>query len=84
MGAVVDSADTSELRHLFERGRALGAQDSIAEALWLAQASQGAMEDAHDLLKEYISQWRRELSAADWSLRSVTRADRFWLQSTIP
>ena len=77
MGSLVERADTVELRRLYESGRALGAQDSIAEALWLAYTSQGATEEAHYLLKNYMS-LRREQSSADWSLRSITATDPYW------
>jgi hypothetical protein len=77
--SVVPASDLTELRTLYERGRSLGAQDSIMEALWLAYVSQGATAEAHHLLMDYMSRRRREQAAPDWSLRSITSKDSYWL-----
>lgn len=81
LGASVEGSEVADLRRLYECGRSLGAQDSIVEALWLAYVSQGATEEAQQLLTDYMSQRRREQNAADWSLRSVTCTDPYWLCS---
>ncbi|HET7159195.1 MAG TPA: hypothetical protein VFI62_09375, partial [Burkholderiales bacterium] len=49
MGCTIERSDLMELRRLYDCGCALGAQDSIAEALWLPYTSQGAADEAHNL-----------------------------------
>lgn len=81
IGSAITGSDVMELRRLYECGRSLGAQDSIVEALWLAYVSRGATDEAHHVLRDYMSKRRREQNAAYWSLRSVTYTDPYWPRS---
>ena len=68
------------LRTLYERGRALGGQDSIVEMLWCAEVLAGREEAASLLLRDYLSLHRRETSKPEWQLQHTTAADPAWDQ----
>jgi tetratricopeptide (TPR) repeat protein len=68
----------SKLKDLYGRGRHLGAQDSVVEALWLAEVSAGRAGSASNLLCDYLSVRRRESRAPEWALRSTTASDPVW------
>ena len=70
----------ARLRELYERGRALGGQDTIVELLWCADVVGGREQEASNLLGDYLGIYRRERLQAEWSLRHTTAADAAWLQ----
>jgi len=65
--------DLRELKSLYDLGGRLGGQDSIVEALWLANRESGS-----ELLAGYLLTRRRELSPPEPSLRMTTQQDGFW------
>jgi Predicted ATPase len=69
---------TDRLRELHERGRALGAQDTIVEMLWCAKVMDGDTAGASELLHSYLTEFRREDHPIEWSLRMTTAADEIW------
>ena len=72
------TGELTSLESLYERGRTLGGQDSIVEALWCARIMSGDVPGASGLLHDYLTLHRREISEPDWSLRFVTGADDAW------
>jgi DNA-binding SARP family transcriptional activator len=71
-----------KLNDLYLRGRHLGAQDTVVEALWLAKLMAGRADAASNLLRDYLAFRRRELRAPVWTLRSTTASDPAWYAST--
>jgi hypothetical protein len=67
-----------ELRDLYARAGHLGGQDSIVEALWLAERAVGEADRATLLLEEYLFSRRREMTRPEWSLCSATARERVW------
>ncbi|CAN5369595.1 hypothetical protein BH09GEM1_BH09GEM1_26970 [soil metagenome] len=80
---VSGAAELKELLRLYTKGRRLGGQDSIVEALWSARVLMGDELGASALLEEYLHQHRRERGEPDWSLIHTTAADDAW-QSFAP
>jgi hypothetical protein len=72
-----DSSLTA-LERAYELGSMLGRQDTVVEALWLAYRADGQNARCSELLRDYLSLRRRELSKPDWSLRYSTRDDLLW------
>jgi hypothetical protein len=68
----------TQLRDLYGRGKSLGGQDTIVEALWCALTLDGDSKSASLLLSEYLSMHRREQSLPEWSLRNAAAADDAW------
>jgi len=66
------------LRDLYNKGRHLGGQDHIVEALWSAHILDGDSAGASQLLSDYLLLHRRERFLPDWSLRHTTAADDAW------
>lgn len=77
-GKNLPSADVELLRSLFTKGRSLGSQDGIVEALWCAHMLDGETALATQLLEDYLCVHRRERSLPEWSLRDTTAADSAW------
>jgi hypothetical protein len=73
--------DIRELMMLYERGCALGAQDTCVEALWCIAVSEGRTREASQLLSDYLNVHRRERGLPEWSLRQTTSTDPAWLKS---
>jgi hypothetical protein len=69
---------TSELRGLYDRGRALGSQDVIVEALWCAAMRDGRPDEASRILSDYLTVYRREKTPPEWNLRQTTCQDPAW------
>jgi DNA-binding SARP family transcriptional activator len=76
----VDATELKSLEQLYSKGRNLGGQDQIVEALWCARVLSNDTIGASILLTEYLSVHRRESSAPDWSLTHATAADEAWSQ----
>jgi tetratricopeptide (TPR) repeat protein len=76
--ASIPASLTSELRTLYDRGRAFGSQDSIIEALWCAATRDGNSEEASRILRDYLTVHRRERTPPEWNLRRTTRQDPAW------
>jgi DNA-binding SARP family transcriptional activator len=72
------------LRALYVRGRHLGMQDEVVEALWLAEVLAGRPDSASSLLSDYLAIHRREFGRASWSLRTNTSADPVWDGIALP
>lgn len=72
-------SDLPILSSLFARGRNLGGQDAVVEALWCALMLNGETHEASKLLSDYLTIHRRERSQPEWSLRNTTAADDAWL-----
>lgn len=68
-----EDSESLELRELYERGAHLGGQDTVVEAIWLAE---GSCEST--ILRDYLFSRRREMTAPEVSLRHSTRQDRCW------
>lgn len=68
----------SNLSDLYMQGRHMGAQDSIVEALWLAETAVGCPTTASSLLYDYLTVRRREMRGVEWGLRSTTASDPAW------
>jgi tetratricopeptide (TPR) repeat protein len=74
----------SDLRALYALGAHLGAQDTIVEALWLADTMAGRTDDAGKLLRDYLLVCRREGRSTEGMLRSTTGADPIWSATDVP
>ncbi len=74
----LDPEAMAELRDLFVKGRSLGSQDAIIEALWCAHMLDGEVALAAQLLRDYLFHHRREHTLPEWSLRHTTAADDVW------
>jgi tetratricopeptide (TPR) repeat protein len=74
----LDPDAVAELRVLYAKGRTLGSQDVIVEALWCAHMLEGETEAASQLLREYLCTHRHERTLPEWSLRHATAADDAW------
>lgn len=66
------------LHGFYARGKHLGMQDEIVEALWLAETVAGRTSDASRLLLEYLAVYRREAGPTHWPLWSTTKLDPAW------
>ena len=77
-GFEVDGEEVQALERLYVKGRDLGGQDQIVEALWCARVLSKDEIGASNILAEYLLQHRRERSLPDWSLRHATSADEAW------
>jgi DNA-binding SARP family transcriptional activator len=73
-----------ELRDAYSRGAHLGGQDHIVEALWHVFRSSGDIEGASQLLSDYLSRHRREVTPTEAPLRLGTAADAVWRNYTVP
>ena len=82
-GFEVDGEELSALDLLYFKGRDLGGQDQIVEALWCARVLSKDETGASKILSDYLLQYRRERSLPDWSLRHTTAADEAWLEASL-
>jgi Predicted ATPase len=69
--------ELNRLKQLYTRGKLLGGQDLVLEALWAACVLAGDTSAASALLKDYLMS-RRETGLPDWSLLHTTAADEAW------
>ncbi len=77
-GDHIDTELVASLRELYDRGRVLGGQDSIVEALWCALLLREGPQRASEFLSEYLRHHRRERGSPEWLLRHRTSADDAW------
>lgn len=75
---IFNETDEQELNALYEKGRSLGEQDTVVEALWCARNLRGDTTGASALLTEYLSVHRRERGFPEFSLFSSTSSDGAW------
>jgi hypothetical protein len=66
------------LQALYARGRHLGMQDEVVEALWLAEFMAGRSNSASSLLSDYVTIYKRETGPVNWSLKRTSGSDRAW------
>ena len=75
----ITDPEIAALELLYLKGRNLGGQDIVVEALWCALVLRGATKEASRMLSEYLKLHRREPGEPDWSLMHATAADDAWL-----
>ena len=73
-------SEINQLEALYARGKHLGGQDPVVEALWAKHIIAGDASGASHLLSDYLRS-RREKASPEWSLRHTTAADEAWLLS---
>jgi hypothetical protein len=79
-GTNLSRGELDELRELYDKGKQLGGQDTLVEALWCALILEGDATAANQLLRDFLLVHRRERSIPEWSLRHATAADDAWLE----
>ena len=71
--------ELNQLEELYGRGKSLGGQDLVVEALWSARILEGNSLGASELLSDYLRS-RREKVKPEWSLWHTTSADDAWIR----
>ena len=70
--------DVELLQHLYDLGAPLGAQDPVAESVWICQRLNGKADAASATLTRYLECTRRELGPPEASLRATTLSETCW------
>jgi DNA-binding SARP family transcriptional activator len=76
--ATVGESDLAELMRFHKLGRRFGRHDDHMDVLWVALNSAGRGAEAHALLREYLTKFRRERRSCRYFLRHRTQSDPAW------
>jgi hypothetical protein len=82
-GRVTPVKDIKELLCLHERGSRLGRHDDNVEVLYVALLERGEAARASDMLREYLTEERRELRRCNYWLRTRTAGDDVWSDPSV-
>jgi len=82
-GRVTPVEDIKELLCLHERGSRLGRHDDNVEVLYVALLERGEAARASDMLREYLTEERRELRRCNYWLRTRTAGDDVWSDPSV-